>query len=379
MGRVGALLIWGIYVGYMLLITLHLHNQRPLWNDEVCVLNNIVQLSAYDLFHRSLISDQAFPRLYLWLIQHWSMAFNYEPWSLRLLPFVCMAGAFILWMRIGISIWNNKIDRFNFALCWTASIPLIYYAAELKQYSMDVLVTAILVSLMLNVSKHHISAWWICLFPLLGLFSYPVYFLMFIPVILLWSQRKIMMVYGVVCALMVIYLWYVDARHSASSLLEIYWHDYFISFKSVEEFFKTFGEGMNNLISRWFVETPKIFRSIARGFVGLGLVYVIWQGIGALKSKPVKVNVTLIALLILLELIILGGLRIFPFTVVRLSLFFAPLLLFCMVDMFAFLRFRLPKLYWLVQILLWFYLGTMSVGISQLILKGDLGAQSVIW
>ncbi len=365
-------LFLGICAWYFILIVGHFHNLRPLWNDELCVLNNITSLSTYDLFSRCLLSDQAFPRLYLWIIQQLYHLTGQQLWSLRLLPCLCMAGAFLIWMRIGTKVLKRPIDRITFALCWASSIPLIYYAAELKQYSMDVLVGSVLVLLMLRA-----SSWMLCLFPLLGFLSYPVFFLMLIPILKLWTKKKELSIYVFVCLVMVFYVWYVDIRHSAAHLLETYWHEYFISFASIPDFFQTLGDGINNLISRWFVEIPKIFRAIARGFVGFGFAYMLWQGVKSLKVC--KINVSMIAFVVFIELVILGCLRKFPFTVPRLSLFFAPMLLFVMVEAFATLRARWPKIYWPLQVCLWVYLTIMSIGIAKEIFSGDLGAQSSVW
>jgi hypothetical protein len=370
---------FGIFAWYVLLISWHFLDQRPLWMDEQWVLNNIVQLSPKDLFSRALVSDQAFPRLYLYIIQQFSNAFDHAPWSLRFFPFLCMLAAFVIWMRIGFTTLSHHVDRLNFALCWAASIPLIYYAAELKQYSMDVLAASILVYLSLRVTQAKLNPFWFLLFPVLGLFSYPVFFLMLIPVFILWRNKKVLLSYGGICITMVLCVWYFDIRNSATHLLETYWHEYFISFASVPAFFQTFTEGVNNLISRWFVENPKSFRGMARFFVGIGFCYMLWQGVKYFKGNQKIMPVATVALLIFIELVILGCLRKLPFTVPRISLFFAPILLLVMVQSFAECRQRWPKCYWPLQWMLWAYLGTMSLGIARVIFNGNLGAQSIIW
>ena len=290
-----------------------------------------------------------------------------------------MLGAFLIWMRIGLLSWPSWTDRLNFVFCWAASIPLIYYAAELKQYSMDVLAGAALTYLLLRVSSGKISTWWLLVFPLIGIFSYPVLFLMFIPVYVLWTTKKVFYEYIAVCGIVVTYVWYVDARHSPAYLLETYWHDYFISFTSVPEFFKTLGEGTNNAISRWFVETPNIFRALARVFLGIAFFHMLWHGVKGIRILDRTIQVSTITLLVFIELLILGAFHKFPFTVPRMSLFFAPMLMFCLVDVFATLRQRLPKFYWPIQVMLWAYLAIMSVGIAREVMQGALGAQTAIW
>lgn len=370
--------VLGLCAWYIILIGVHFFNQRPLWNDEECVLRNITQLSPRDLFSRTLLSDQAFPRSYLCIIQQFSQHWDYSRLSLRLFPFLAMLCAFMVWLRIGFLSWTLPVDRLNFILCWTASVPLIYYAAELKQYSMDVLAASVLVYLLMKISTRHLSASWLCLFPLFGLFSYVSLFLAFVPLCVMRLKKQVLLTYLGVCVAVMGGVWLLDVRHSATGLLEIYWHDYFISFASLLEFFKTFGEGINNLISRWFVEIPKSYRAMARVFGAIGLAYVVWEGIKDFRNRT-SVSVAKIALIIMLELIILGALRKFPFTVPRMSLFFAPMLMFGIVEALAWARQRSLLLYRPLQAALWLYLGFMSLGITLVVFHGDLGAQSRIW
>ncbi len=373
---------------YLLLLTVHYFNQRPLWNDEALVLDSVRNLHNGLLFAQPLESHQAFPRLYLWLIQQFSRPFDYHVLALRFFPFAAMAAAFLLWVQIAHRRWGDSPAMLTFCLCWTASVPLIYYGAELKQYSVDVLAAALITTILIACAQRRLSYVFFLCIPFLGFFSYAALFLMLIPLYQLArltpkdaQARRILTPFAGLYFVVLACLYYFDWRVSIPKLLEIYWHDYFISFSSIGDFFKTLGEGINNLISRWFVEKPKFFRAGARVFIGFGFGYLLWVWWRTLKLDRYCIqSVVTIAGAVFFELLLLGALRLFPFTVPRMSLFFAPLLLFATVEGFEHLRRRWPAAYGPVQGIFWVYLAGISLGISrEVIISGDLGAQSPIW
>ncbi|MBI4310064.1 MAG: hypothetical protein HY591_07025, partial [Candidatus Omnitrophica bacterium] len=261
---------------YLLLITIHYFNQRPLWNDEQCILINIEQRSPADLFSKPLNSLQVFPRVYLFLMQQFSLHFDCRLLALRFLPFVCMFFAFWVWMRIASRELKSRISLAIYTLCWAASIPLVYYAAELKQYSMDVLVSG----LCLWCLYRGFSRWWYVL-PFLSFVSYPAIF--WLP-LFGWNlmllgrdkgQWRPLMTYAAVTLAAIAVFYYFDVRISNSKLVGSFWGGYFISFDSTGGFFNTLGKSLNNLISRWFAEKPQWIRGGSRFFVGIGLAYML--------------------------------------------------------------------------------------------------------
>src|SRR5262249_44595066 len=141
-----------------------------------CVLDSIVKLSPASLFNQPLLDDQAFPRLYLWAVQQFSSLFNHHLLSLRLFSFLAMLAAFGVWLKIARRILDHPLDLILFIGCWCASMPLVYYAAELKPYSMDVLASGLIVLYLLEQDTVPLF-----LLPLLALFSYPAAFLLLLP------------------------------------------------------------------------------------------------------------------------------------------------------------------------------------------------------
>ena len=105
--------------------------------------------------------------------------------------------------------------------------------------------------------------------------------------------------------------------------------DYFVLFTTAGEFFRTLGEGTNNLFSRLFIERPRYFKSMTRIFIGFGLIYMFY---GFFKNRKKEGGylrtLETIALVLFAEMLLLGCLQIYPFTVPRTSLFYAPVVLY---------------------------------------------------
>ena len=142
-----------IVIGWYLILVLgHYLDQRPLWNDELCVLNSIVQFDPLSLFNRPLLNDQEFPRFYLWTIQQFVRPFHQSLLSLRLFSLLAMAAGFFVWFKIARRVLGCYRDLILFVCCWCGSIPLVYHAVELKPYSMDVLASGCIVLFLLGPS-----------------------------------------------------------------------------------------------------------------------------------------------------------------------------------------------------------------------------------
>jgi hypothetical protein len=382
-----------IVIGWYLILSLgHYFYQRPLWNDERCVLNNIVELKSADLFTRPLINDQAFPRLYLWTIQQFSRPFHQHLLALRFFSFLAMMGAFVVWLTIARRVLSHSWELILFVGSWCASMPLVYYAAELKPYSMDVLASGVIVLFLID---HHeiqknASKYWIVLLglPLLGLWSYPAIFLLFLPLYQLirecihqrrWLPELSMYLGSYMVVLGLVYVF--DFRVSFHNLLEVYWHDYFISVDSVKHFFNSFGKGMNNLIGRPFAESPRWVKVPSRIFIGIGVGYMsmtFWKHFK--KDRFMLRSIVVIAFVLFLLQLVLALLRIYPFAVPRMALFFTPLLLLMTIMAISAMYQQRKALGMIFRIIFTGYLIFVSLGIAwDVFLERNLGAESTLY
>ncbi len=388
-------IILAIIGWYLLLIVVHYFNQRPLWNDEQCILLNIQQMRPSDLFHNPLLSLQEFPRTYLYIIQQFSSHFNFQLLALRFFPFGSMLTAFFIWIYLAQKQIPSLIGLLTFFLCWAASAPLIYYAAELKQYSMDVLVSSLFLLFLYHQKtfrKHFcgpIYALILLLLAVSGLLSYPAFFFMPLPLYNLWMDAKedsrwrpLVWLYLLSCLGCFLAVYYFDFRVSTSNIasLKVYWKNYFISFDSPVHFFRSVQEGLNGFISRWFVEKPRWIRMAARFFVGIGFLRLLLGAWPIFKKEGLHfMSIHSIAGIVFLEYFILSAFKNIAFGVPRVSLFFAPMLLFLTVDALQWLKQHNGVLYALAQYPFLIYLLYISLGIARMIFAGDLGAEPFIW
>jgi len=171
---------------FILLCSVHLFQQKPMWNDEIAVFESIKQFTVQQMFSQKLMAVQVFPRAYLFVIQQFSKMFDYSLWSLRLPSFICMILAFLLWLKIARIGIKDRWQYLAFVCSWIASGLLLYYSAELKQYSMDVLVAAVFIYFLYHQKKLQYkndkrTVWILALLPVFGFFSYPAFLLMMLP------------------------------------------------------------------------------------------------------------------------------------------------------------------------------------------------------
>jgi len=334
-------LILAITVWYVVLCIFHYLFQRPLWCDELAVYESVVHFKGMDFFTENLLVGQNFPRLHLFLVHTVSEPFNYSLLSVRFLSFVFMLSAFFLWKNSISREFKDKRDYFVYLLSWCSSAALIYYSAEQKQYSMDVLASAIFVFFLYNqdfLEQQRRKYYGVILFflPALITMSYPAFFFFVFPLYNLFvssrkdkSLIKFLVIYVAAILFFSFLAYYFDMR-----LRKVYgYDDYFIYFTSVGEFFKTLGEGTMNLFSRFLVERPRILKKIILPFFIIGFVNIFVIFIANFKKEKFRfVSVKTIALAVFVEMLILGALKKYPFTVPRTSLYFAPIVLFLTLD-----------------------------------------------
>lgn len=386
-------LIFFIVCWYGIVCLAHYLSQRPLWNDEMCVFYSIEQFSLKEIFTRPLLSLQVFPRVYLLIIQQFSKIFDFHLLALRWFPFLCMMGAFLVWLKIASYEFKNKAQYLTFALSWCASAVLIYYAAELKQYSMDVLVGSLFLLFLYRQEKlqAHKNRWFyfLCLaaMPFLLAFSYVTMFFCLFPLYNLTLSVKedrknipAVIVYALSLSAAFLSSWYFDVRLAQTTVVVQHWQDYFVSVRSWSEFLKTLGEGTMNLYSRWFVERPKILKQIGIFFIVFGILYKFFGFFRYIKESRYRLcRVDTVALVIFAELFILGILKKYPFTVPRTSLFFCPIALYLTVKGIAYLKGKNKYVYGLVHLAYVCYLVFLSVALGFLAFEGQMTFRPVLW
>ena len=281
---------WAIFFvagWYLFLCTVHYFNQRLMWNDEECVFLSIRSFSPQELFHRSLLAIQVFPRLYLLGIQQFSKHFDFHLLALRFFPFVAMISAFGVWLKIADHEIKDRWSYFLFIASWAGSVTMIYYAAELKQYSMDVLIASVIIWFCLHQKDWEkkmptVLGLGLFLIPWGLMLSYTTFFFLVFPLFnLVQAVREgrlklsYLIVFMMSLSLAVYCSYQYDMRFREIDVLNEDWGKRFISFKSPLDFLTTTQEGINNLFSRWFIERPRYLKGFVRFFMLFGLGWLM--------------------------------------------------------------------------------------------------------
>jgi hypothetical protein len=358
-------------VFFVLLCVVHFASGRPLWLDERSILENITMLQPHELLG-PLRHSQAFPHLYLFAVQSVSKVFDYNVYSLRVIPFVLMICAFFTWLRLFRKEEGVGLNYTLFILAWCGSNLMSYYSAELKQYSGDVLIAAIFSLFMLDQRNHlndqkirPIVALKYLFMPALVLLSYTANFFVLIPLYNLilnirHNKKTIpyMCIYLVSTVIFVGLSYYYDARHArVVEDFPVYWNDYFILTTSFSDFIQSFSEGFRNIFVRWFVETSLI-RRIMTIFLPFAVYFLAVFGFRRFKEdKGMLLSLKSITPAILIGMMIAGVTKCYPFTGTRVTLFIAPFIFYSIIKGIGIFKDRLP----------WVYRGLLSIYVLTLI------------
>jgi len=378
-----------------MLCTVHLLSQRPLWNDEQCVLYSIEQYTPHQMFTIPLLSIQVFPRVYLFIIQQISRPFDYHLVVLRLPAFACMMTAFFVWLKVARYALKDTLSYVTFVASWVASGLLLYYSAELKQYSMDILTGGLFLLFLYNQhvfeQRDTPPRWYlpvVVLLPVLGLFSYTAFFFAFLPLynfFLASRKNKAAMRYASMygCSLLAVITvsYFFDMRlRPVEILLTSGFKNHFISFESVGAFFTTLGEGINNFFSRWFVERPRFLKGIVRCFTGFGFLYMFYGFFKNIKKERWTLrSLDTIAFVLFMESLILGALHKYPFTIPRTSLFVCPVVLYLTVRGIVSARLVNKYLAYVMHSLYLIFLAFLIIAYSRAVFIGKLGFMPAVW
>lgn len=132
----------------------------PLWLDETMLALGIGR-HGYAGMLGSLDYDQTAPPLFLWVLKTVSLAAGMSEYALRLLPLLAgLALPWVVW-RIVRALGGPVAGVVAMTLA-ALSVPLIYYSAEAKPYSLDALISGILIMLTLRVREEPRQSrlWW---------------------------------------------------------------------------------------------------------------------------------------------------------------------------------------------------------------------------
>lgn len=122
--------------------TAHLLSGRSLWLDEAMIALNIERRGFAELIG-TLDFNQAAPPGFLWLERAAALALGMGEWALRLWPYLASLAALVVFALLARRLLRPAAAAFAVGL-FAVSGSLVYYAAEVKQYSFDVAAAVLL-------------------------------------------------------------------------------------------------------------------------------------------------------------------------------------------------------------------------------------------
>ncbi|MCD4779427.1 MAG: hypothetical protein K8S27_02610 [Candidatus Omnitrophica bacterium] len=329
-----------ILLVFIVLSLLHFFSDRPLWEDEIYVKNNLEKYHYVQLFG-VLDHSQSFPRVYLVWIKFLSRFFDYHMKALRFLPLVMMICALGLWRRVYQRQTDHAFIILSALLLFACSFRMVYYAAELKPYSLDVLSVALVALICFKQKgrdadqlrpRDYLSS---AVLPFFILFSYGSIFVVWIPAwnYLLKTREdkrfwKIFILSAGSCVLAAMLFYLIDFRYSVNDANIHYWNDYFLCVENRECFLSTFGEGVQRLVTYWFGNTKPQMLAASLFIPVFMFGMVRYGGASLLKDRLSVTNLDAMAIVLFFEMMVLGVLRKYPFTGERLTLFYAPIVFY---------------------------------------------------
>lgn len=128
----------GIIAAGIILRLKHLAENRPLWLDESYVAVNITSRTYFEILsNHEILPEFARQPMFFSLIEKLFVSlFGNNEIALRLFPFLAGSGAFLLFAVVTRTMLTRRAHLIALLLFALAE-PLVYYSAELKQYSVD--------------------------------------------------------------------------------------------------------------------------------------------------------------------------------------------------------------------------------------------------
>jgi hypothetical protein len=198
-------------------------------------------------------------------------------------------------------------------------------------------------------------------------------------------KRKVLFFVGYLFSVLSLgfFVYQYDLKVQPIEYYQPFMKDYFISFNSFPDFFENLGEGINNLFSHWFVERPRVIRRIGRVFVFFGFLSLFHSFFVHVKNSSkgsyLINSVNSAALILFVELLVLGVLKLYPFVVVRTALFFCPLVLYLTVKGIVAIEKINKDVYRVVHASYLAFLFFVAVALFLTTLSGNLTARRFLW
>lgn len=324
------LITFGIVVRFVQYLS-----NRSLWIDEVSLSINIVERSYIELI-APLWHFQNAPIGFLFLEKFAIETFGNNEYALRFFPFMFGVLALILFYFLAREILHKNVTALAVGI-FAVLHPLIYYSAEVKPYSLDVLITITLLLMILKLGLTGLKTQNTILLAFSGIiavwFSFSsVFILAGMGLALLFSAYKTKNIQYLKSTITIGVCWLISFGYYYSFFLKNsqksdYLQDFWLKMEAFMPLPPTSLEDIS-----WFYYTfIKIFNYETLGFYFAGLAAVIFIfGLFSLITNKKYFLLIMLCSPILLT-VLASGFGLYPFAI-RLILFISPITILIIVE-----------------------------------------------
>jgi len=136
-------LSWGILIAGIVLRVVVFFQNRSLFIDEGAIASQIVSRSFGELFEP--LQYQFSPPLFSTLVKISTILFGANEYALRLVPLLAGIGSLLIFYKLINKLFPSNVYLFVLGI-FAFALPFIHYTTECKQYSLDVLITTLLLA-----------------------------------------------------------------------------------------------------------------------------------------------------------------------------------------------------------------------------------------
>lgn len=347
-----------IFIGVFLAIYLFILN-RSLWHDEASLALNIINKDFLGLT-KPLDSIQVAPIGFLFIEKLSVLIFGKNELALRVFPLISFLVSIPFFYLLSNKLVKNNVTALISTSIFSITLSLLRYSSEVKQYSIDVLFTIIILyySLTLQLNKNKSLfiyaiigsiAVWFSNVSIIILFVTGVYFLYFEG----YKNKnyKILFTFLFWAISFFIYYYLFIHNHPHTEFQITYWKESFLPLNPFSnDFYKFLLRAINDIYGYllgfghfWFI--PLLISSGVIGFILKHRNYTLLY----FCLTPIMVH------------LLLSGLTLYPFSK-RLILYITPLIIliysFGLYHLFEFANkkiLRLPNLFLILPVLIFFY------------------------
>lgn len=321
-------LCWGVIIFGIIVRFIQYLSNRALWIDEISLSINIVERSYIELI-APLWHFQNAPIGFLFLEKFAIETFGNNEYALRLFPFIFGVLALILFYFLARNILHKNVTPLAVGL-FAVLQPLIYYSAEVKPYSLDVLITITLLLLTLKFGLTELKIKKVILLAISG-------------IIVVWFSFSSIFILASIGLTLLFYIYTTKNIHNLKHIITIgvcwllsfgSYYYYFLKNSHKSDYLQDFWTKMGAFMPlpptsqeeiSWFYYTfIKLFNYETLGFYFSGIAAIIFVlGVYSLVTNKKFTLLIMLCSPILLA-VIASGLGLYPFSI-RLILFISPI------------------------------------------------------